>query len=72
MLKVGYILILVAGIGLIGFFGYHAVAALIAATGIHPVIKGLILCACAGVILTLCGLVIEKRREDKHASSDDD
>ncbi|MFC2105765.1 hypothetical protein ACFLS0_03340 [Candidatus Bipolaricaulota bacterium] len=72
MLKIGYALILIAGIGLIGFMGYHAVSALIFASGINPFFKGLILCGGVGVILTLIGLVIEKRKEDKHVSSDDE
>ncbi len=72
MLKIGYALILVAGVGLIGFVGYHAVSSLVFASGINPFFKALILCAGAGVILALIGLVIEKRKEDKHVSSDDE
>lgn len=72
MLKIGYALILVAGVGLIGFVGYHAVASLIFASGINPFFKALILCAGVGVIMTLIGLVIEKWKEDKHVPSDDE
>ena len=61
MLKIGYALILVAGVGLIGFVGYQAVSSLILASGINPFFKALILCAGVGVILALIGLVIEKR-----------
>ena len=72
MLRIGYALILVAGAGLIGFVGYHAVSFLILAPGINPFFKALILCAGAGVILALIGLVIEKRKEDKHVPSNDE
>ena len=72
MLKIGYALILVAGTGLVGFVGYHAVSFLIFAPGINPFFKALILCAGAGVVLTLVGLVIEKRKEGKHVPRDDE
>jgi len=72
MLKIGYALILIAGVGLIGFVGYHAVSFLILAPGINPFFKALILCVGAGVVLTLIGLVIEKRKEDKHVPSNDE
>ena len=71
MLKIGYALILIAGVGLVGFVGYYVVSSLIFASGINPFFKALILCAGVGVILTLIGLVIEKRKEDKHVPSDD-
>ncbi|MFC2079689.1 hypothetical protein ACFLSZ_06885 [Candidatus Bipolaricaulota bacterium] len=72
MLKVGYVLILAAGAGLVGFAGYHAISFLIFAPGIHPFFKALILCAGVGVVLTLVGLVIERRKESKHVPSDDE
>jgi len=72
MLKIGYGLILVAGIGLIGFAGYHAVLALIHAPNLNLFFKVLILCAGVGVGLTLVGLVIEKRKENDHAPRNDE
>ena len=72
MLKIGYALILIAGAGLVGFLGYRVILFLIQSPGIHPFFKALILCAGVGVILTLIGLVIEKRKEDKHVPSDDE
>lgn len=72
MLKIGYVLILIAGAGLVGFLGYRFVLFLIQSPGIHPFFTALILCAGVGVILTLAGLVMEKRKEDKHASGDDE
>jgi len=72
LLKIGYALILVAGAGLVGYAGYHAVVFLIRAPGVNLFFKALILCAGVGVIVTLIGLVIEKRREDKHVPSNDE
>jgi len=72
MLKIGYVLILIAGVGLIGYVGYHAVSALILTSSINVFFKALILCAGVGVILALIGLVIERRKEEKHVSSDDE
>ena len=72
MLKIGYALILLAGAGLVGFAGYHAISFLIFAPGIHPFFKALILCASVGVVVTLIGLVIEKRKEGKYVPSDDE
>ncbi|MFC2082643.1 hypothetical protein ACFLSG_01195 [Candidatus Bipolaricaulota bacterium] len=72
MLRIGYALILLAGAGLVGFAGYHAVSFLIFAPGIHPFFKALILCAGVGVVVTLIGLVIEKRKEGKYVPSDDE
>lgn len=72
MLRIGYALILLAGAGLVGFAGYHAISFLIFAPGIHPFFKALILCASVGVVVTLIGLVIEKRKEGKYVPSDDE
>ncbi len=38
----------------------------------QPILKALILCAGAGIVLTLVRLVIEKRKEDKHVPSNDE
>lgn len=72
MLRIGYALLVLAGLGLLGYAGTHAVAALIAAPGISMVVKVLILCAALGVLLTLFGLWIEKRREAAHAARDNE
>ena len=72
MLRIGYALMLIAGAWLVGYFGFRMIRLLVTAPHIHPLMKGLILCAGAGIAITLCGLVIEKRREDKHASGDND
>ncbi len=72
VLKLGYALMLTAGGGLIGYALYRIVEALVRVPGVPVWIKALILCAGAGVLLTLIGLIIERRREDKHAARDDE
>jgi|GEM_PF-1055181 len=72
MLKTGYMLLILACLGMVGYGGYHAIAALLAAPGISLVAKVLILCAGLGVILILIGLWIEKRREAAHAARDNE
>ena len=66
MLKAGYVLMLAAGAGILGFAGYHVVLALIQAKGIPLFFRVLILVAGAGVLLTLAGLIVERRKESKH------
>lgn len=68
MLKLGYGLMMLAGAGLVGYAGYHVVRALVTAPGIPSFFKGLILLAGLGVIVTLIGLVRERRREVAHDS----
>ena len=72
MLKIGYALMLTAGAGLIGFALYHAVSRLISAPDIGLFFKVLILVAGVGIVLTLIGLVIEKRKDGEHVASDDE
>jgi hypothetical protein len=63
---------LAAGAGLVGFALYHAVSLLILADGISLFFKVLILVAGAGIVLTLVGLIIEKRKDGEHVPSDDE
>ena len=65
MLKIGYGLMMLAGACLVGYAGYHVVRALVASPAIPTFFKGLILLAALGVIVTLIGLIRERRREDK-------
>lgn len=71
MLRVGYGMILLAGSCLVGYVGYHVVRVLLAARGIPTFFKALILLVAAGVVVTLIGLIRERRREEKDASIDD-
>ena len=71
MLRVGYGLMMLAGACLVAYAGYHVVRALVASPAIPAFFKGLILLAGLGVIVTLIGLVRERRREEKNAPIDD-
>jgi len=71
VLRIGYGMILLAGTCLVGYVGYHVVRVLLAAPSIPTFFKALILLAAAGVIVTLIGLIRERRREEKDASFDD-
>jgi F0F1-type ATP synthase membrane subunit c/vacuolar-type H+-ATPase subunit K len=71
VLKIGYGLMMLAGACLIGYAGYHVVGALVASPAIPAFFKGLILLAALGVIVTLIGLVRERRREEKDDPIDD-
>lgn len=66
MLKIGYGLILVAGVGLLGYVGYRAAVWLLRPPGLGLFLKGTILCGAAGIGLTLLGLAMERRKESKH------
>ncbi|MBE0635996.1 hypothetical protein IH601_08375 [Candidatus Bipolaricaulota bacterium] len=72
MLKIGYALMLVAGAGIVGFAGYHVVMSLLRTSGISLFLKVLILVAGAGVLLTLGGLIIERRKERKYDPRNDE
>jgi F0F1-type ATP synthase membrane subunit c/vacuolar-type H+-ATPase subunit K len=71
VLKIGYGLMMLAGACLVGYAGYHVIRALVASPAIPAFFKGLILLAGLGVIVTLIGLVRERRREEKDAPIDD-
>ena len=62
---------MLAGACLVGYAGYHVVRALVASPAIPTFFKGLILLAALGVIVTLIGLIRERRREDKDAPIND-
>ena len=65
VLKIGYGLMMLAGACLVGYASYHVVRALVASPAIPTFFKGLILLAALGVIVTLIGLVRERRKEEK-------
>ena len=71
MLRIGYGLMMLAGASLIGYVGYHGIRAFLSSSAIPAFFKGLILLAVVGVIVTLIGLIRERRREEKDAPSDD-
>jgi len=71
VLRIGYGLMMLAGASLIGYAGYQAVRALVTSPAIPAFFKGLILLAALGVIVTLIGLIRERRREERDAPIDD-
>ena len=71
MLRIGYGMMMLAGACLVAYAGYHAVGALVASPAIPTFFKGLILLAALGVIVTLIGLLCERRREEKDDPIDD-
>jgi len=72
MLKTGYGLLMTAGACLVGYAVFWFVRWLIGAPSISLFFKVVILVAGAGLVLSLGGLMIERRREEKHARRDSD
>ncbi len=74
MLKVGYTIILITGTLLLGYLAYSLVRVLVLARGIGPFFKGVILLGGVGILITLAGLVLERRKEraDDHRDDRDD
>jgi len=70
MLRAGYSLLMTAGACLVGYVIYWFVRWLVAAPGIILFFKVVILVGGAGLLLTLVGLVLERRREERHARGD--
>ena len=71
MLRIGYFLMIMAGALLGGYAAYRVVRLIVFASGIGVFFKAVILIGMAGLVITLIGLIREKRREDKHATRDD-
>ena len=72
MLKVGYVLMLVAGAVLVGFVLFQAVSWLILTAEISLFFKVLSLVGGLGIVLTLVGLIIEKRKDGENVPCDDE
>jgi uncharacterized membrane protein YuzA (DUF378 family) len=70
MLRVGYGLLMLGGAGLVGFAAYHVIRALLLVEAIPLSLRIIILVVGAGVILTLAGLVWERRKEARDAADD--
>lgn len=71
MLKVGYWLMVTAGALLAGYVAYFLIRLLVTAPGIGIFFKVVILAGAAGLILTIAGLIWERRKERKDAAGDD-
>jgi hypothetical protein len=72
MLKLGYWLMIFAGVLLGGYAAYFVVRIIAAAPGLNLFIKAVILVGAAGLLITLIGLIIERRREKDDYSDDGD
>jgi len=71
VLRVGYGLMMLAGGCLVGYAAYHAIRALLSIPEIPPFLKAVILLAAFGILLTLGGLIWERRKEERDAPIDD-
>ena len=71
MLKVGYWLMVTAGALLAGYVAYFLIRLLVTAPGIGVFFKVVILVGAAGLILTIAGLIWERRKEAKDAPGND-
>ena len=72
MLRLGYWLMIAAGTLLGGYAAYFLVRAIAAAPGIKLFIKVVILVGAVGLLITIVGLIIERRREKDDYSDDGD
>jgi len=72
MLKLGYLLIIVAGVLLGGYTAYLVVRTVATAPGLGLFFKVVILVGAAGLFITIIGLIIERRRDKDDYSDDGD
>jgi len=63
MLKLGYFLMITAGALLGGYAAYLLVRVVATAPGLSVFFKVVILVGAAGLVMTIIGLIIERRRE---------
>lgn len=71
MLRLGYWLIVTSGGLLAGYVAYFLIRLLVTASGIGIFFKVVILLGAAGLILTIAGLIWERRKEETDATGDD-
>jgi len=71
ILKVGYTLMLGAGVLLLGYGGYSLAKLLWRLPGIPPFLRWVVLVGAAGFILTLVGLIWERVKEVRGAGDHD-
>lgn len=72
MLKFGYFLMIAAGVLLGGYAAYFVIRAVATAPGIGLFFKVVILVGAAGLLITVIGLIIERRRDKDDYSNDGD
>jgi len=71
MLKLGYWLMIVAGSLIGGYAAYFLIRLIVTAPGIGTFFKVVILIGAVGLIITIIGLIMERKKEGKNVSSDD-
>ncbi len=71
MLKLGYFLMITAGVLLGGYLAYNLIRMILLAPGIGIFLKVVIIIGATGFIITLAGLIRERRKEEENASGDD-
>ncbi len=71
MLKLGYWLMIVAGSLIGGYAAYFLIRLIVTAPGIGTFFKVVILIGAVGLIITIIGLILERKKEGKNVSSDD-
>jgi len=71
MMKLGYWLMIVAGSLIGGYAAYFLIRLIVAAPGIGTFFKVVILIGAAGLIITIIGLILERKKEGQNVSSDD-
>ncbi len=71
MLKLGYFLMITAGGLLGGYIAYQLIRVILLAPGIGIFLKAVIIIGAAGFVITLVGLIRERRKEDRDAAGDD-
>ena len=72
MLKLGYFLMIAAGVLLGGYAAYWVVRLVVTAPGLGLFFKVVILVGATGLLITIVGLIIERRREKDDYSDDGD
>jgi len=72
MLKLGYFLMIAAGVLLGGYAAYLVIRTVAMAPGLGLFFKIIILVGAAGLLITIVGLIIERRRDKDDYSDDGD
>lgn len=72
MLKLGYFLMIVAGVLLGGYAAYLVIRTVVMAPGLGLFFKVVILVGATGLLITIVGLIIERRRDKDDYSDDGD
>lgn len=72
MLKLGYFLMIVAGVLLGGYAAYLVIRTVVMSPGFGLFFKVVILVGAAGLLITVVGLIIERRRDKDDYSDDGD